>query len=812
MKRACFFSLLFIISLFSYGQYATLVGYVIDDENHAVQFANVSVSPGGLGTATDKNGFFTLQIPANKEYTITITFIGYQKYSESITLSPASVTEKNIVLHKEVNILPSIDVADKNERRTNLIRLNPVIASNLPTANGMEDVIKTLPGVVSNNELSSQYSVRGGNFDENLVYVNDIEIYRPLLIRSGQQEGMSFINSDMVSSVLFSSGGFEARYGDKISSVLDITYRKPVEWKASLTASFLGVNAYFEGLSKDRRFRHITGFRYKTTKYLLGSMDTEALFDPRFTDFQTYLSYDLTEKFEISFLGNYSNNYYGFIPEDRETSWGTLDEALKIKMYFEGQEVDKFVTLTGALTGKYKLNKNVDMKFIASAFRTSEEETYDILGQYYLNELDKELGSDNLGDSISNIGVGSFLNHARNYLDGYVISFSYKGDYRHNDNLMSWGACYKHEIFDYSVKEWQMIDSAGYSLPYTDSLVMLFFTDTSVVGMASERVEAYFQNTYSFKAGEGGIGLNAGARGSYWSFNNQALISPRMVVSYDPKWKRDFVFRFSTGLYQQPPFFKEIRRLDGTINEDIKAQSSIQAVISSDYQFLAWNRPFKLVTEVYYKYLYNIIPYDVDNVRIKYYGENMAHGYAVGIEAKINGEFVKGTESWLSMSLMKTMEDIDNDFYTVESQSGQTDTIFPGYIRRPTDQRFNFAIYFHDYLPNNPTWQAHLNLLFGTGFSFGPPNSQRFQATGKIPPYRRVDLGISKQLIGNKPLSESNPFRFIKDFWITLEVFNLLDINNTISHIWVSDIYGRMYAVPNYLTGRRLNLKIKINF
>jgi len=440
MKRACFFSLLFIISLFSYGQYATLVGYVIDDENHAVQFANVSVSPGGLGTATDKNGFFTLQIPANKEYTITITFIGYQKYSESITLSPASVTEKNIVLHKEVNILPSIDVADKNERRTNLIRLNPVIASNLPTANGMEDVIKTLPGVVSNNELSSQYSVRGGNFDENLVYVNDIEIYRPLLIRSGQQEGMSFINSDMVSSVLFSSGGFEARYGDKISSVLDITYRKPVEWKASLTASFLGVNAYFEGLSKDRRFRHITGFRYKTTKYLLGSMDTEALFDPRFTDFQTYLSYDLTEKFEISFLGNYSNNYYGFIPEDRETSWGTLDEALKIKMYFEGQEVDKFVTLTGALTGKYKLNKNVDMKFIASAFRTSEEETYDILGQYYLNELDKELGSDNLGDSISNIGVGSFLNHARNYLDGYVISFSYKGDYRHNDNLMSWGA------------------------------------------------------------------------------------------------------------------------------------------------------------------------------------------------------------------------------------------------------------------------------------------------------------------------------------------------------------------------------------
>lgn len=795
-----------------FGQNVVINGRVVDEENHAVQFANVSIASLGSGAATDKSGRFSLTAPAGKEIVISISYIGYEKFQETLLLNTGAVVEKVFVLRNSVDILPSVDIEDKNERRGNLKRLNPIVAKNIPTAHGMEDVLKTQPGVVSNNELSSQYSVRGGNFDENLVYVNDVEIYRPLLIRSGQQEGMSFINPDLVSSVLFSTGGFEAKYGDKISSVLDIRYRKPIEWKASFTASFLGAFAHFEGLSKDRRFRHITGLRYKTTRYLLGSPDSEAVYDPRFTDVQTYLTYDFTEKFEISFLGNYSNNFYRFVPIDDETSWGTLDQALKIKMYFEGQEVDKFMTSTGALTGTYKPKSNLVLKWIASNFYTSESETYDILGQYYLNELDKQLGSDNLGDSIANIGVGSFLNHARNYLDGYVMSFSHKGQYIHGDNSLDWGLIYKHEIFDYRINEWQMIDSAGYSLPYSSVDVFLYLTDTSLIGVSSDRLESYVQNTWLFKINKSELGVNAGTRISYWSLNKQFLISPRCNISFTPAWQQDFIFRLAAGMYHQPPFFKEIRRHDGSVNTDIQAQSSIQVVLGSDYQFKAWNRPFKLVTEVYYKHLYNIIPYDVDNVRIRYYGENMAHGYAVGIEAKVNGEFVKGTESWLSMSLMKTMEDIDGDSYTIENENGSLDTVYPGYLRRPTDQRFNFAIYFHDYLPKNPSWQAHLNLLFGSGFSFGPPNAQRWQSTGKIPPYRRVDLGISKQLVGNKPLRENHPLHFVKDLWITLEVFNLLAINNTISHIWVSDIYGRQYAVPNYLTGRRLNLKIKVEF
>lgn len=810
--KSVFFAILMMSCGLLAGQNATINGKVVDEDNRPVQFANVSIFPTGNGAATDKTGRFSIIVPAGRDLSISISFLGYEKYQEALKLKDGEVVEKIFVLRKSVDMLPGVDIEDENVRRGTLKRLNPIAAKNIPTAHGMEDVLKTQPGVVSNNELSSQYSVRGGNFDENLVYVNDVEIYRPLLIRSGQQEGMSFINPDMVSSVLFSTGGFEARYGDKISSVLDIRYRKPIEWDASFTASFLGAFAHFEGLSKDRRFRHITGLRYKTTRYLLGSLDTEAVYDPRFTDAQTFLTYDFNEKFELSFLGNYSHNSYGFIPIDNETSWGTLDQALKIKMYFEGQEVDKFLTSTAALTGTYKPKQNVVLKWIASGFYTSEAETYDILGQYYLNELDKQLGSDNLGDSIANIGVGSFLNHARNYLDGYVMSLSHKGQWVHGENSLDWGLSYKHEIFDYSINEWQMIDSAGYSLPYSDSEVLLFNTDTSVIGLSSDRLESYVQNTWVFKLKKSELGLNAGTRVSYWSFNRQWLFSPRCNVSLSPKWKRDFVFRLSAGMYHQPPFFKEIRRRDGSVNNDIQAQSSVQVVLGSDFQFTAWNRPFKLVTEVYYKHLYNIIPYDVDNVRIRYYGENSAHGYAVGIEAKVNGEFVKGTESWLSMSLMKTMEDIEDDYYTVEDDNGIVDTVYPGYLRRPTDQRFNMAIYFHDYLPRNPTWQAHLNLLFGTGFSFGPPNAQRWQATGKIPPYRRVDLGLSKQLIGAKPLRENHPLRFIDEMWLTLEVFNLLDINNTISHIWVSDIYGRQYAVPNYLTGRRINLKLKVNF
>jgi len=810
--KISFYIIFLFFPVFVFSQSAKLKGRIVDESGMPVEFANVSVEKHSIGIASDRFGTYSLVVPANEKLTISISCMGYESQTIEKQFSSGQIVSESFVLKKATNYLPEMAVEDKMDRHNSLVRLNPEISTNIPTSGGFEDVIKTLPGVSSNNELSSQYSVRGGNFDENLVYVNDIEIYRPLLIRSGQQEGLSFINSDLISSVVFSSGGFEAKYGDKMSSVLDIKYRKPSKTAGSFTASLLGVNAHFEGVSKDHRFRHLTGIRYKSTKYVLGSMDTEGAYDPRFTDIQTYLSYDINDKFELSFLGNYSSNIYKFTPQDRETSWGTLDEALKIKMYFEGQEVDKFSTITGAFSGIYRPNKDLQLKFIVGGFYTNEEETYDILSQYYLNELDKQLGSDNLGDSVANIGVGSYLDHARNYLNGYVFNAEHKASWKTNNHFIDWGVSYKMEFFDYSINEWQMNDSAGYSLPYSDTSLDLFSIENSEYTINSNRMSAYLQDKYIIEFDSVELGLVGGVRIHYWDFNNQFVASPRVAISFKPNWDKDFMFRLSSGFYHQPPFFKELRKPDGTLNYDINAQSSVHVVFGSDYQFNAWNRPFKLITEVYYKYMYNLIPYDIDNVRIRYYGENIANGYAVGFDAKLNGEFVKGTDSWLSLSIMQTQEDIEGDFYVTENDNGAVDTVFPGFIPRPTDQRLNFGIYFADYLPNNPTWQVYLNLLFGTGLPFGPPNSERYMAMSRIPPYRRVDIGFSKQIVGNKPLPNHNPFRHFKSIWVTAEVFNLLDINNTISHIWVTDIQGRKYAVPNYLTGRRINIKLVAKF
>ncbi len=811
-KNIIIFYLIFL-PCFIFAQNATLKGIVKNKTGSPIEFANVSIPEYLSGTTTNRLGQYLLTVPANQELEIHFSFIGAESVIINITLSPDEVHELDITLKESITILPDATISVESDRLFNITRINPDISHTIPTVGGFEDVLKTLPGVSSTSELSSQYNVRGGNFDENLVYVNDIEIYRPMLVRSGQQEGLSFINSDMVSSVIFSAGGFQAKYGDKMSSVLDIRYRKPTVFRGSVTASMLGGSAHVEGVSKNHLLRHSTGIRYKTNQYLLGSLDTQGDYEPNFTDIQTYITYDYSEKIEFGFLGNFSRNTYTFIPQNRETSWGTLNEALKISMYFRGQEMNKFSTLTGAFTTTYKVNNDLNLKFIASSFYTHEEETFSILGQYFLNELDKQLGSDEFGDSVSNIGIGSFLNNARNYLDGYVTSLNHIGNYSTNGHNIVWGVKYNYEIFDYQIREWNMIDSAGYSLPYSSEEVLLHLVDTAVFDIHSNRFNAFVQNSYLIDADYGKFGLNGGIRFNYWDFNNQFLVSPRLLISFKPEWKRNYVFRFSSGVYHQPPFFKEIIKLDGTINHDIKAQSSIHFVLGSDNEFTAWNRPFKLVTEVYYKYLYNLIPYNVDNVRIKYYGENIAHGYAVGIESKLHGEFVPGTESWVSLAIMQTQEDIEGDFYTEKQEDGTIDTIFPGFIPRPTDQRVSFGIYFQDYIPGNPTWQMHLNVLFGTGLPFGPPNSERYMATARMQPYRRVDIGISKQIISeHREISETSPFRHFKDIWISLEVFNLLDINNTISHTWVTDIRNWQYAVPNYLTGRRVNLKLTAKF
>ncbi|OFX28341.1 MAG: hypothetical protein A2033_05970 [Bacteroidetes bacterium GWA2_31_9] len=800
-----------IISDFVFAQsFSTFNGFITDKNKKPIELANITFPNLHIGTRTDSLGFFQLKVPVGKDFKYIITCVGFFPISGKIESIVDNVITINPVMEIDIYQFPDIEIEDKHQRLTSLEKIDPKTIKVIPGAiSGVEAILKTLPGVSSNNELSSQYSVRGGNYDENLVYVNDIEVYRPFLVRSGQQEGLSFINPDMISSILFSAGGFESKYGDKMSSVLDIKYKKPYKTGGSASMSLLGSSVHFEGASKNHRFTHISGLRYKTTKYLLNSLETKGDYSPSFIDFQTFLTYDITENLELDFLGNYAQNKYLFVPASRKTAFGNINIPLGLTVYFDGKEIDKFTTLTGAFSLNHKINNDFEIKWIASAYRTIEKETYDIQGQYFINELDKELGSDNVGDSLMNIGVGTYLDHARNYLDAYVFSFSNKGILVKNENTIKWGLNYQREIFYDKITEWRMLDSAGYSLPYTDSVVSVSNFLKTNIHNSTNRITGYLQNNYFFEYDSVLFNLTYGIRANYWDFNNEFLVSPRASLSFEPNWKRDFVFRFSTGYYYQPPFYKELRDVNGNVNYNIKAQKSIHFLVGSDYNFTLWNRPFKLITEAYYKILKNLITYEIDNVRISYSGENNAKGYAVGLDLKMNGEFVKGIDSWASLSIMQTEEDINNDSYILYEDSLAIE-VHPGYIPRPTDQRVNFGLFFQDYLPGNPSYKMHLNLLFGSRLPFGSPNSVQYRNAFRIPPYRRVDIGFSKVLISEDKKYESKLLKNFKSAWITLEVFNLLGTNNTISYMWISDIYNRKYAIPNYLTSRRLNLKMVI--
>jgi hypothetical protein len=788
---------------FALGQNITRIsGYVRDEEGLPVEDVNIAVTSTSAGSTSSQSGYYQLRLSKRAEYILQVSRIGYLRREIIIKASeypnPEIITF-DIVITKSVQQLSEAVIRPDRDPGANLLRIDPKLIFILPDPSGnFEGLIKKMSGVSSSNELSSQYSVRGGNFDENLVYVNDIEIYRPFLIRSGQQEGLSFINPDLVASVLFSAGGFDARYGDKLSSVLDIRYRKPTDFAGSASMSLMGGTLHFEGTTPNRRFSHITGIRYKTNKYLLNSLETTGDYNPKFADIQTYLPYDISPDWEVSFLGNIANNQYDFEPQDRETSFGTVNEALQLNIYFDGKEKDVFTTYMGAASVAYKPDDKLEMKWIASAFRTKEAESFDILGQYFLNELDKRLNSDSYADSIMNIGVGTYLDHARNVLNANVVSFDYKGSYKSISHWMQWGARYQHSNFSDNIEEWLMIDSAGYSLPYSDSFVNLNSTHFAQTNLSQNQITGYFRDSWEKQLTKGKIILNGGLRATYTDINQEFLISPRGSFSYQPKNIKDLQFRISAGAYHQPAFFKEFRNLNGEMNTEVKAQKSLHFVGGTDYFFLAWQRPFKFTTELYYKYLWDLVPYEIDNVRIRYYGTNSAKGYATGFDLKVNGEFVPGIDSWANLSIMQTQEDILGD------------TI--GYIARPTDQRVNVGIFFQDYLPNNKSYKAHLNLLFGTGLPFGPPGNQVLKSALRIPPYRRVDIGFSKVLIDR---NNKSSIRYLKEFnslWLSLEIFNLLDINNTVSHIWIKDISNKQYSVPNYLTGRRFNVKLQANF
>jgi len=786
---------------------ATVTGNVfVSGTNLPQQYVNIAIKGTSSGTTTLQNGHYELTVPANKVITLLYSFIGYETDSLSIQLMPDERREINLTLKAVSTQLESIEVRDQQVRTNSFSRLDPKVMTFIPTINAsVEDLIKTLPGVVSRNELSSQYSVRGGNYDENLVFVNDIEIYRPFLVRSGQQEGQSFLNPDLVSGISFSAGGFDAKYGDKMSSVLDIRYKKPTSFAGSFDISLLGASAHVEGRFA-KKFSYLLGARYKTNSYLLKSLDTKGNYKPRFFDIQGMINYDINKKWELSLFGAYVDNSYKLIPETRETSFGTLDEAYKITIYFDGREVDSYQNWLSALTLTWKPIQNLRLKLISSAYQTYEAETYDISGEYWLGKLEIFQNSAEAGQVTEIMGVGAYLQHARNYLDGTVFNMEQRGWWEKNNINLQWGVKYQHEFFKYIVNEWELQDSSGYSLPRPDDSLgspnppheelYLYHVIRNNNTINTNRYSAFIQNTWVFKNRHNDISLTAGLRGIYYDYNNQVSLNPRVSVSFKPHWKRDMVFRLSSGYYSQPPTFREMTDLEGTIVNNLKAQTAIHVVAGSDLYFKAWGRPFKFVTELYYKYIQNLIPYEIDNMKIRYYGTNDAHGYATGIDFRINGEFVKGAESWASLSIMKTEE------------------YFQGaWIPRPTDQRLSLAIFFQDYIPKFPTWKMNLTLVYGTGIPFGPPDSPRQDQTLRIPPYRRIDIGLSKQIIGeNTRFSPKNPLRAFNSMWITLEIFNLLQINNTISYLWVTDITGKEYAVPNYLTPRMFNLKLITNF
>lgn len=796
-------------------QTAILTGKITDPDQKPLSPVNISISGTTLGTSSGINGQYRLEVQASIDLTITFSMLSYETQEAIVNLDPGEEHELNITLIATVEELQEVQVTGKREIIENFITLDLKDLEKFPSVSGeIEAVLKTLPGVSSNSELSSQYSVRGGNYDENLVYVNGIEIYRPFLIRSGQQEGLSFVNSDMVGSLQFSAGGFDASFGDKMSSVLDITYSQPESFGGSVSASLLGGSVHIEGISRNSRLTHATGIRYKSTKYLLNSFDTEGDYNPVFTDIQTFLTYDLSKKWEISFLGNYANNKYHFAPQNRRTSFGTITDAVQLFVLYDGQEVDRFTTWQGALTTDYRPSGKLHLKFFVSAFQTSEEETLDIQGRYSLNALDKELGSENLGDSIMNIGIGRFIDHARNFLDAVVYNVAHKGYYNGSNHQFKWGANLRHEVINDNLNEWKFVDSAGFSVPYSDTEVILAESRWSANNLKSNRLNAYILDQYTLPFDSVDMSLTGGIRLSYWDFNNQVLVSPRFSIHFKPNWTRDFRFHLSGGLYYQPPFYKELRTPQGGINADIKAQKSLHLVLGGELNFIAWERPFKFMSDIYYKKLSDIIPYKIDNVRIDYAGSNMANGYAIGIDMKINGEFVPGVESWASLSFMRTREDIENDFYlNVEGER-----IEPGDYPRPTDQLVNFSLFFQDYFPTNPTYQVHLSLHFGTGLPTSSPYSDRYDETFRMPSYRRVDLGFSK-VISNTGYSGNSRriFDAYESIWIGLEVFNLFDVNNTISYLWITTVnnlshVSSQYAVPNYLTSRRINARLSINF
>jgi hypothetical protein len=804
---------------------AIIYGKISDSTGQRIADVNIQVRNLNILAISNEDGSYQIQVPAEKELELVFTYVGRNPYY--ITVEPiASGDKKNIPVQLSYGIsLKTFVIAEERDReKISMVSIDPKKIEALPNVSGsFESILKTLPGVTSNSELSSQYNVRGGNYDENLIYVNDIEIYRPFLPRSGQQEGLSFIHTELVQNVKFSAGGFEARYGDKLSSVLDIKYKDPTKFASSVNAGLLGVQSHVEGASNNLRFTYLLGARYWSNKYVLGTLDVQGDYQPSFYDVQTLLNFHIKENLTLSVLGSYAQNRYNFIPQNRETTFGTVNRAYRLNIYFDGADLMEYQTGTLAATLNFKPSAFSQLKLIASTFYSNENEIFTVEGAYRLSDIETDLGSDNFAQARNLRGIGYFINNARNAVIARVSNIGHRGYQSIGKNNLQWGAFFQTEQIQDKLHEWQYDDSSGFSRPQLDSngnFVLNSFLSTRL-NLSSYRLHGYIQNSQTINKTYNAI-LTYGIRSNYWSYNQQLVFSPRIQFGFEPnrkhnrlvkdkvitgKIRRDWMVKAAYGWYYQPPFYRELRDFDGVLNPNIRAQRAIHYVLGGDMNFVAWNRPFKFMTEVYYKQLDHLIPYEIDNVRIRYFANNNSSGYASGIDFRVNGEFVKGAESWASVSFMKTQEKITG----IKDVFGNE--IKPSYIARPTDQRFTFAIYFQDYLRNNPKIRMNLNLVYGSGLPFGVPDRNRYNDINRMPSYRRVDIGLNRVLISEDTKTRDNFWRrSFKSAWIGVEVFNLLGINNTISYIWIEDVSANRYAVPNYLTNRRINLRLLLKF
>lgn len=814
--------LLLVTTILSAQSKVRVYGYVIDSNNRGVEMANVYFENSTIGTSTNKNGYYDLTIEVADSASIVYSMLGYKTVKHTI-YNKQRVLQISVELISVSNEIEDIEVVAQRRQISTMDFVDPAKFRLMPnTAGGIESLLITFAGVSQSNELSSQYNVRGGNFDENLVYVNGIEIYRPMLIRSGQQEGLSFVNPDLVHNLGFSSGGFSAEYGDKMSSVLDITYKKPKSFEASASVSLLGSSAYVG--TSNGKFTQIHGFRHKTSRNLLRTLDTKGDYQPTFVDYQTYLTYQLQPKTELTFLGNFSQNNFLFVPTIRETNFGTYNTGRKLTVYFEGQEVDVFRTSFGAMTLNHKPQKDLNLGFTVSAFHSNENETYDILGEYILSEVKMDLDEENKEGAV--LGIGKYQEHARNRLRSTVANVSHAGDFKTSRHHLKWGVQLQSEKISDKMSEWEWRDSAGYSLPWSDSQVNLVYNLKSVNSISSLRNMAYVLDTYRWKTEKGSYSLTGGLRSNYWTYNNEWVVSPRVSLSIIPFWDGDFSFRVAGGMYYQTPFYKEMRQqitdADGNVqvqlNSAIKAQRSAQAVVGGDYYFRGWGRPFKLTSEAYLKMADRIVTYNVDNVRIRYSGVNDANAYTYGVDFKLFGELVPGTDSWINFSLMQSKDDIIGDSYVLNTYDENrkivsSETIYPGYVSSPNEQRYSFSMVFQDYFPTNPDYKMQLRFFWADGLPYGPPKNNAFRSVWRTKPYRRADIGLSRVLVNGKDrVMDYQWLKHVKSLWINFELLNAFDFRNENSQFWVTDIYGQEYAAPNYLTSRQYNLKLIVDF